>query len=164
MLRELLEQKKSSIVDRWVESVLGSYPPGSLKFFKSQKDRFANPVGYAISSAAARSFDELIGGNDPGKIREALSEVIKIRAVQAFSPSDATRFVFALKKVVRDEVGEEIYEPKGYEELVDFESGIDVMALVAFDLYMDSREKVFQIRVNEVKSRSLQALVQDGGQ
>ena len=163
MLRELLEQRKSSIIDKWVQKVIDSYPPESLKFFKSQKDRFANPIGYAISNSAAKVFDELVNANDPGTIRQALTEVINIRAVQAFPPSDAVQFVFALKKVVRDEIGGEIRDTKAHAELVDFESRIDMMALIAFDLYMESRERVFQIRINEVKSRTLQAAAQNGG-
>lgn len=163
MLKELLVKRKSSIVDKWVGMILNSYPSESLNFLKSQKDQFANPVGYTISSNAGKLFDEMIGDADRIRIKELLDDIIRIRAVQEFRPSRAVEFVFSLKEAIRNEIKEETGDTCLDEELVRFESKIDMMALIAFDLYMQSREKIFQIRVNEVKARSLQSMVQNGG-
>ena len=40
------------------------------------------------------------------------------------------------------------------DELINFELLIDQVVLRAFDLYMKSREKIFKIRINELKSKS----------
>ena len=83
-----------------------------------------------------------------------MNDIIKIRAIQNFSPSSAIGFVFSLKKVIRDELGAELLEKKNVAEFSKLESTIDRIALIAFDLYMEAKEKVFKIRVNEIKAGS----------
>jgi len=78
--------------------------------------------------------------------------------VQSFSPSQAVTFLFDLKKVIRDELKVELMEKTISDELINFEFLIDQVVLRAFDLYMKSREKVFKIRVNEIKSKSYKAV------
>ena len=39
-----------------------------------------------------------------------------------------------------------------------FESRIDKLAFLAFDIYMKCREKVYEIRVNEIKSERENAI------
>ncbi len=162
MLREILVKKKSAIVDKWVQRILGYYPSESLKFLTSQKDRFANPVGYTISSSAGAIFDEIIGDSDSQVTGALLKDVVRIRAVQEFSPSQAIRFVFDLKEVIRGETEKEAGEPGCYDELAEIDARIDKLALIAFDSYMESREKLFRIRLDEVKARSLQAMAENG--
>ncbi len=163
MLKELLTRQKSVIVDNWVRRILGSYPSDSLKFLTSQKDRFANPIGCTITSNAGAIFDELLGESDTGVAESLVTEIVRIRAVQDFSPSQAIRFVFDLKEAIQDVIGKDLRESGHCGELEDLDFRIDNLGLSAFDSYMSAREKVFQIRMNELKSRSLQAMVQNGG-
>lgn len=160
MLGELLVRKRSAIVDRWVKNVFDSYPSSSVDFLKSQKDQFANPVGHTISRTAEKVFDELVGSCDAERIRSALSDLVKMRAVQEFSPSQAIGFVFDLKTVIRGEVRKEGEEKMNYEGLAELDSKIDAIALIAFDLYMESREKLFRIRLEELKAKSLHETLQ----
>lgn len=153
MLKDLLIKKKSSIINNWIQSIIETYPSKTSGFLKSQKDRFSNPVGYTISNSAEKIFEEIIGQNDIEKVKTSLSDLIKIRAVQNFSPSQATGFIFSLKNVIRKELKEEVIEEKVLSELIDFESYIDNVGLTAFDVYMDAREMLFKIRINEIKSR-----------
>jgi hypothetical protein len=39
---------------------------------------------------------------------------------------------------------------------------IDEMALAAFDVYMQCREKIYEMKANEMKSRTYKALVRAG--
>ena len=41
--------------------------------------------------------------------------------------------------------------------LAPLESGVDRLALAAFDVYMQCREKIFEIRVREIKESQLLA-------
>jgi hypothetical protein len=84
-----------------------------------------------------------------------LLDLIKIRAIQEFTPSQAVGFVILIKEVVRSEIKEELEEKNLYDELLQFESKVDKTALIAFDLYQECREKVYKIRLNEIKSNSL---------
>ncbi len=132
--------------------ILETYPADTSRFLKKQKDRFANPVGSAISQGIEGLFDELLQGMDSGRVSTFLDNIIKVRAVQDFSPSQAMAFIFLLKKVIREELGGEIQEDGLAEELLRLESRIDILALLSFDIYMKCREKIYEIRVNEVKN------------
>ena len=153
MIKELLIRNKIAIVSNWIQLIIETYPSATSNFLKSQKDQFSNPVGHIISDSIGKIFDEIVNSRNIDKIKLLLKDIIKIRAVQDFLPSDAVGFIFSLKKVIRDEIEQEIKEEKNLNELVIIESFIDKIALVAFNLYMDAREKVFQIRVNEIKSK-----------
>jgi hypothetical protein len=116
-----------------------------------EKNQFSNPVGSTISTNAASIFDEIVGSRNFQNITLLLTDIIKIRAIQDFSPSEAVGIVFLLKKVIREELNEEINQEKIIDEFAELEFVIDKTALIAFDLYMESREKVFQIRINDAK-------------
>lgn len=152
VLEHLLSQKRAAILERWFKLILDTYPADSLRFFKQEKDRFANPVGYTISLEIEALYDELLRGMDSDKLSASLDNIIKIRSVQDFSPRQAIAFVFLLKKAVRGELEREIRKNQLFEELLKFESRIDELALLAVDIYMKCREKIYEIRVNEVKA------------
>jgi len=158
MINELLNKKKQVIINNWVETILNSYPAEAGNFLKLKKNQFSNPIGYTITTNAEKIFDELINKRDFENIKSLLNEVVKIRAVQSFSPSQAVSFLFDLKKAIRDELKVELVEKNISDELIIIESLIDQIMLLGLDLYMESREKVFKIRVNEIKSRSYKAI------
>jgi len=106
-------------------------------------------VGHALRVGTAAIFDSVLDGMDPEKICRDLTDIIKIRAVQDFSPSEAVSFVFLLKKAVRGELGEEAGAPGLSAELAEFDAEVDQIALFAFDIFVRCREQVYALRVNE---------------
>lgn len=54
--------------------------------------------------------------------------------------------------MVREELKKEIKENQLSEELVMFDSMIDNLALLSFDIYMKCREKIYELKVNELKN------------
>ena len=151
-LKELLLEKKPIILKRWFHLILKTYPADASQFLKKQKNQFSNPVGHTISHGIEDLFEELLQGMNPVKISPILDTIIRIRAVQDFSPSQAIDFIFLLKKVVREELKKEIKENQLSEELVMFDSMIDNLALLSFDIYMKCREKIYELKVNELKN------------
>ena len=149
-LEVLLAPKKKAIVQKWIDQVLDSY--GSPEFFKTQKDRFANPIGSTISRGLQNLFVILVEERELGEAAKPLEEIIKIRAVQEFSPSSAVFFVYLLKDIVREEMSKEQNREEVLGTLSVLDSRIDKVALMAFDFYMDCRERLHRIRVNEVLS------------
>lgn len=139
-------------MERWFQLILGTYPADTSRFLKQEKDRFTNPVGYTISRETETLYDELLQEMNPDKLAACLDNIIRIRVVQDFSPSQTIAFIFLLKKAIREELASEIAENRVLEELLKFESKIDKLVLLAFDIYMKCREKVFEIRVSEVKA------------
>lgn len=147
--KDLLLERKSSIINKWFDSIIESYPADSSNFFKKQKNRFLNPVGQTISVGIGDLFDQLLQGADPEKFFPFLNDIIKIRAVQDFSPSKAVSFIFLLKQVVREELKSEIRKNQISDELTSFESQIDALALLSFDIYVKCRERIYEIKADE---------------
>lgn len=151
MLEDILTQKRTAILERWTNLIAGTHLAGA-DFLKG-KDRFTNPVGYVISTELPVLYDELLQGlTNSEKISISLGNVVKIRAVQDFSPSQVVSFVFLLKRAIRDELGSEFREKQTLKELLEFDSRVDDLALLTFDAYVACREKIQGIRVNEIKA------------
>ena len=150
-LGELLQKHADAIVAKWLEAVLAMYGDASSAAFAKQKDPFANPVGHSLRVATRGIFDVLVDEMDPEKIHRHLNEVVRIRAVQEFSASQAVSFVFRLKEVLRAELPEAVADPRLAGELAEIEARIDWIALAAFDIYVECRERVCELRVKEMK-------------
>jgi len=157
-LESLLLQKKSAIVRKWFDAILETYPADTAKFLKAQKNQFANPVGSMISEGIDGLFEELLNGVDPEKVSPFLDKVIRIRAVQDLTPTQAIAFVFVLKRLIREELGSDIQKHQLSGELLFIESRIDGLALLSFDIYMKCREQVYEIRATEWKNRLFRLL------
>ena len=102
--KDLLSEKRPEIISGWFDLILKTYPQETAIFLKDQKDTFANPVGQTILRGIEGLFDEIVNGPDPEKVNEYLDNIIRVRAVQDFTPSDAIGFLFLLKNVIRDEL------------------------------------------------------------
>jgi len=157
ILGNSLKQKKAPIVNRWFNLIMETYPADSLKFMRREKDRFANPVGYAISQDIEVLYEELLQDMNFDRLSISLDSIIRIRSVQNFPPSQAIAFVFLLKKAIREELASDLGKNLAYEDLSIFEARIDKLALFALDIYMKCREKVYEIRLNEAKAEGERA-------
>jgi hypothetical protein len=157
-LRELLLEKKSRIVKRWFDAIIENYPADSSNFLKNQRDQFQNPVGNTISEGIQNIFEEFLQDPDSEKIFPILNDIIKIKAVQNFPPSKALSFLFLLKKVIRKEADSEIRKRQLADELTEFEAQIDKLILLSFDIYMKCREKIYEIKADEVRRMTFRLL------
>lgn len=152
VLGYVLLQKRSAILRRWFHLIMETYPADSSRFLKQDKDRFANPVGYTISQETEALYEEILHGMNADKLSASLDNIIRIRSVQDFSPSQAVAFVFFLRRAVGEELTGELGGNQAFNELLQFESRIDKLALLALDIYMKCREKIHELRVTEVKA------------
>ncbi len=158
-LNDLLEQKRSTILAKWFRLVSDAYPAETSRFLKRERDRFANPVGYAISSGLETLYDQLVRGMDHEKVSAALDGIIRIKAVQDFQPSQAVSFLFQLKSLVRSEIQPELRENQiPSEELLAFDAGVDSLVLLSFDIFVKCREKIYELKANQVKNSTFRLL------
>lgn len=152
-LRQALEANKDAIVQKWFEGALATYSETASAAFDRQKDRFANPVGHSLRVGTQVIFGELLEGMDAEKIREPLREIIKIRAVQEISGSQAVGFVFDLKRAIRAVLPDAVKHPSNSAEWERIDGRVDQLALLAFEVFVESRERLGELRINEVKRR-----------
>lgn len=157
-LKKLVIDRKSSILQKWFDLTIGTYPEESVKFLRSKKNRFANPIGYLLSQEFEPILEGLIQEKDLKTLVPFLDNIIRVRAVQDFAPSQAILFVFLLKQVIREEMGKEIQGNRVGGELLELESRIDQLALLSFDIFMQCREKIFDLKANELKNRTVRLL------
>lgn len=157
-LEELLLKKKPVILEKWFDLTIESYPPDTAKFIKAQKNRFANPVGHTISQGIEDLLNGLLNGSQSEQLCPYLDNVVRVRAVQNLTASQAINFIFLLKKVIRGELKNEIREGQLLSELLAFESKIDDLGLLAFDVYFKCREKIYEIRSTELRNRTYRLL------
>ena len=100
-------------------------------------------------------FDELLQGIDTDRTAPILAEIVKLKAVQDFTPGQALQFVFELKDVLYDLKNEKIKgEAMPYDQVRTFELEIDKLARLAFDIYVSCKEKLYEIRVNEIRNQT----------
>lgn len=146
-----MKKNAESIERRWLDAVLSTYSADAAVVFKRGKDPFANPIGHTARVATQGIFEALTAAAEDEELHRHVKEIVKIRAVQEFSASEAVRFVFQLKEAVRAELATAAREPGIAAELLEFEGRIDRVALAAFDTYVQCREQVSQLRINEAK-------------
>lgn len=158
-LTEALTIKKKEILDLWIGRTLDSYiSPG---FFKKSKDPFANPVGVNIASGLTALLDFLLSNAEPQAYHLPLDQVVRIRAVQDFTPSQAIAPFLELKWVVKQVFSADKDTQPLLQSLDTLDCEIDRMALAAFDIYTECKEQLYRNRVRELKSGS--AILTDGG-
>ncbi|WP_319408426.1 RsbRD N-terminal domain-containing protein [uncultured Desulfosarcina sp.] len=155
-----LAAKKQEILKGWFQATVDSYPPDTAQFLKNQKDPFANPVGQTTHQSLDALVDALITGAGRDVMTAALDPILRIRAVQSFTPSMATSFVFSLKQIIRHHL------PGGGRgaggDMNDIDRQIDEMAMAAFDIYVACREKIFELKATESRKQFFGSLKRAG--
>ena len=149
-LAEAFRNYREKIIDRWVDYALSTY--GAADFFRREKDRFANPTGMTIRDGLEKLYDLLTRGADPKDFRGPVDQIVRLRAVQEFSPSQAIAPLNAVKHITRDLLSKDKERSVFVKDLYDFEFAVDLAVLAAFDIYMEARERLYQIRMRELKS------------
>jgi hypothetical protein len=155
-LESSLLEKREQIVAAWCESLLSTYASEGAKFFASQKNQFANPVGHTFLENLRTLFPRLVRAEDfeEKEIRELMDGIIRIRAVQGFPPSKAVAFVTSLKGAVERVLRKDIDAPDNIAAWRDMCSRIDTAQGMAFDIYMQCREKLWELRANHLFNRT----------
>ena len=151
-IKDLLLKKKQSILKKWFDHVMETYPQNTTGFIKGKVNSLNHPVGQAIHEGLEGIFDEIVGDTDREKVSIYLDNIIRIRAIQDFTPSQAVSFMFLLKKVLREELQEEVRQHQMYEDIMRLESEIDDLINVSFDIFVKCREKIYELKANEMKN------------
>jgi hypothetical protein len=150
-LTDFLSDNRSTLVKKWIDVVIDSYPADAQRFFHKEKNRFANPIGQTIAEEVERLYDGLAAGEDRQETVSHLDNILRIQAVQDFEASRAVSFVFKLKVLVRDTLKGRHSVNGVSDELTEFESKMDDLALLAFDVYTARRKRIYELRVDEMK-------------
>ncbi|KPA08959.1 hypothetical protein MHK_010878 [Candidatus Magnetomorum sp. HK-1] len=155
---ESLEKNKQTIVEKWFNLIIETYPKDTSRFLKKEQDPFSNPVGNNTRNNIADLFGQLLVKKiDKDVLVNYLDPILRIRAIQNFSASEAVGFLLDIKVIVRKVVGDKeiSFEDSDY---IQFERRVDQMTLYAFDVFMACKEKIYDLKANEVRERSFHVL------
>ncbi|CAA7600022.1 RsbT co-antagonist protein RsbRD, N-terminal domain [Acididesulfobacillus acetoxydans] len=147
----ILDKKSPELLKKWLDSIEGSYPAGATEVLQDEEGRFRNPAVHTIAHNAAEILTELLTGSNPNNFVKPLDGIIRLRAVQDLTPSNAVGFIFGLKEIIRSALPGDWTGESGQRELRELEDRIDALALLSFDIYESCRLQIFELRMNEMK-------------
>lgn len=144
-LKKTLARNHDILLKKWFQATIDTYPPQSARILGKDADRFDNPVG-SVTRETLEAVLHLLASDYTGDtLEKALDPVIRIRAVQAFSPAEAVGFIFHLKKI-----GETVMDEPHARE---FDRMVDQVVLAGFNRFMKCREDIFLLKATESKRR-----------
>ncbi len=162
-LEKRITKQKKKILAKWFEVFTGTYPSDTAHFLKANPDAFTNPVGGTARRSMEALLDAVLANTPPEKIIPLLDPLIRIRAVQTmFTPSQATAFILDLKPIIRTSISTAFDDPQDQRELQEFEKRIDHLLLIAFDIFLSCREKIYHLRATEEQSKIYRAFARAG--
>lgn len=162
-LQGILAKKGDKIGQRWAALIFEEYPAETAQFLKNKKDQFDNPVGFAVNEMSSNVLRAMAEHAEPDEIARRMAAFIKIRSVQGFTPpSQALMFIYKLKAVMMDEMAEEAAAAGLSAEMGALEFAVEMAMLKAFDIFMDCRCKIFEIKEEEMK-RNMHMLLRQAG-
>lgn len=153
-LHDLLRERREVILDRWKVLALGVYPERAARFIARERDRFQNPVGHVVGESLGILYDGILDNHPTEEMRKALDGIVRIRAVQDLSPSEGIGFVFLLKQAIGETLQGSGASLDEGSDLAELHQRIDRLALEAFDLFVQCRETIYDLRVREIRSRT----------
>jgi hypothetical protein len=141
-----MDSRRDRILEAWRDHVLATYAPQSERHLRGKR----GPIGEIIARCTSAVVDGFLARAPRENLEADLDELIRLRAVQEFSPTRSVGFVFALKDALREALSGDV----GTDDLAALDRRVDELALVAFDLFVRCREKVFDLRAKMMRDRA----------
>lgn len=135
----------SPLLDAWLQVTAESYPPETVRHLLDDQDPFRNPVGHGMREALPALLDVILGNRPAADAVPSLERLIRIRAVQQFTPAQAIGFLFQVKPLLRERFGYDVAS----------EDRVTALALRAFDLYVNCREQMHAIQLKELRRQGV---------
>ncbi len=155
----IFKEHKAYIIKEWVEAVFNSYPLDTTGFLRTKQDEFCNPVGEMTTTLANFFFDAAAGEqvNDE-ELEQALMRFVRLRAVQNFPPSQGVGVLYVFKQMFREKILPICKKYAQIDAYLEAESRIDTLALMALDIYVDSRDTLAEQRIKEIRNQHSQVV------
>ncbi len=158
-----MRRERDRMLALWIDVLLATALPAdqsgeAAKLLKASADPCANPMGSSIRTALGFLFDALLDGVDAEQVGPHLDRILDIQCAQQTRPGPALAFVFEFKRLFADQLGAGLRDPDMAEGYRQFAERVDQLALLAFDSYAKTQQKIADIRVREAQRSSAQLL------
>jgi hypothetical protein len=132
------------ILERWLRATVGSYPAETARQLLDESDPFRNPIGNAMREVLPVLLDAVLGRVSFDVTSVPLDRLIRIRAMQNFTPGQAVGFLLPLIPLLRE----------AHRSDPETEGRIHRLMLAAFDLHAACREQAHAIQLKEIRRRT----------
>ena len=154
---DIISARRDMAIQKWTEAVFATYPFETTGFIRTQRDQFANPVGYAPRVAAEAIYDAVTGKDvDMENVHAAVAGLIRVRAVQDLKPEQAIGVLYLYKPVLRELLLTDMLAAGDFQAFLDMGDRLDSLCLLAFNLYLADREQVYAERVAQQRREGSQ--------
>jgi len=163
-LAKRMQERRAAILGRWQREVLESFPRQSRKLIAAGEDRFANPLGFALRDGVEEVFSFVAGEKPWDAIEPALERLVKLKAVQQTHGQGPLEFLFSLKTIVREAcgvgtgggiAGEPLERaPSDLEQWLVLEERFDRVIRAGAAAFVQAREKILELQVNEMRNKT----------
>ncbi len=163
MLKDICKENEEKILLSWLNDFFHHHKLDDIGVSRTITDKFLNPVAFTIKASTKEIFPAIIGDDvEPDTIKFHLDEILKIQAIQQLSPAQALLPLITIKNHIYAFTNNDAKLISEFKEMTD---RLDTLLLMAFDIFTQEKEKIYRIRVNELKSAQSQVLryVQDKG-
>ncbi len=167
LFTDKVKQEKDILLQKWVDKYYAAYPLGSTGFIRTSTDKFKNPIGIITQTSLSTLYDAVIGDDiEFSDVHAALNELVKLRAIQEMPASRAVGPMAQLKTLFKEEVFDNLVKNNKdskvlqeiFEDFFTVAARIDGLLLLSMDLYSADREKVFNLRVEEIHRSQSQVI------
>lgn len=149
-LNKYLSENRDAILQKWILRSLKRDEKSKKFLSRLSFGEFTDPLGYTVKRELEVLFDAILG--DLEGTHAALDGILRIQAVQGIKPSEAISFIFDLRDILLNEYKMlKKADDSVMKEWVVFEDKIHELNRQAFDVYMECREQLFNIKLDEYK-------------
>jgi len=131
----VIEERRHDILRRWQEKGLGLF---------AEKMSPATPMGEAMADAMAMILDGFATGDELA--REGISRMARMLAVHSFRPSRSLSVFTTLRDIL-------LADAPDRDAAEVCRKRIEEMTFEAFDSFMEHREKIYQLKVEESRDK-----------
>ena len=157
----ILKAAEKDIFDEWFDRFCSTYGPDTMWRFKNSTDPFHNPVGVNTRKSLSELLGLLLHGGSLESAAGVIDPIVRIRAIQKFTASQAVAFFIELKDIVHKLLKKKDLETYAA-DLYTFDSQVDTLMLLAFDAYTLCREEISRLRVDTERKKIYKAFSRAG--
>lgn len=151
-VRQQLKARVQVIQEKFLDVFSSAYTVSPASPSAGAGDPFCDPVRATFHNCGPKLIEWVVDGENTEEVKESLMNIIRIRSVQTYTPSETVSFILALKRIFRDTIYTSLEEGDREGLFLLFESRIDRLLLMALDCYVQCHDKIGQIRINEAKA------------
>jgi len=161
-IRAFIRDHRETVLFQWKKESMEMFPEQSRNVMQVKTDPFSNPIPHALG----KGIEMLVGDlceDEENNLEKGLANLGRLLGVQDMPPSQSLSFFFKLRplvyKLASRKRSKSIFPD---DELHELQLWVEQKMLRLFDQFMIHREKIYQMKGDEIKQRNYMLLRKSG--